>query len=400
MATKIGTLDPDNLEGTAGNDEIRGLAGADTLFGLGGADLIWGGDDNDIVEGGDGDDVIYDKREVGGLAVVDESTDRLRGGDGNDVIYGGSSDRIDGGAGGNDWAFITANETGSGGFSCDFGKMDAGQAASMTNGGLIQNVERVQLLGSAFRDNVTGTSRSDIFDGAGGSDILRGGAGNDILYGGEDEDELTGGAGRDRLVGGTDDDVYIIDADDVIVENQDEGLDKVVADFTYALGKHVENLTLKGSGDIDGTGNAASNIIRGNEGDNHLWGGARSDILWGRDGDDVLDGGSGADSLEGGAGNDTFVLGDTSAIDTVTDFSTIRDVIALDHNAFSLTVGELAPEKFHLGAAAADADDRLIYDPATGALYFDSDGNGGIAQIQVAALTAGLALSAADFVVI
>ena len=52
------------------------------------------------------------------------------------------------------------------------------------------------------------------------------------------------------------------------------------------------------------------------------------------------------------------------------------------------------------GAAAADASDRIIYNSATGALYFDVDGVGGAAQVQFATLTAGLALTAADFTVI
>ena len=53
-----------------------------------------------------------------------------------------------------------------------------------------------------------------------------------------------------------------------------------------------------------------------------------------------------------------------------------------------------------LGAAAGDADDRLIYQATTGALFYDADGTGAGAQVRVATLGLNLALTAADFVVI
>ncbi len=51
-------------------------------------------------------------------------------------------------------------------------------------------------------------------------------------------------------------------------------------------------------------------------------------------------------------------------------------------------------------AAAADAEDRIIYDNATGALFFDSNGSAAGGAIRFAQLTTGLALTNADFVVI
>ena len=48
----------------------------------------------------------------------------------------------------------------------------------------------------------------------------------------------------------------------------------------------------------------------------------------------------------------------------------------------------------------ADADDRIIYDSATGALYFDADGNGAGLAVQFANLHEGLPLNATDFQVI
>ena len=50
----------------------------------------------------------------------------------------------------------------------------------------------------------------------------------------------------------------------------------------------------------------------------------------------------------------------------------------------------LAAEQFTFGAAAQDADDRIICDYSTGALLYDSDGIGGAAAVQFADLTAGV----------
>ncbi|MGF9758344.1 hypothetical protein AAII07_24385 [Microvirga sp. 0TCS3.31] len=52
-----------------------------------------------------------------------------------------------------------------------------------------------------------------------------------------------------------------------------------------------------------------------------------------------------------------------------------------------------------IGKSAKDADDRLVYDKATGALYYDADGNGAGEAIQFAQLKAGAALSADCFII-
>ena len=55
--------------------------------------------------------------------------------------------------------------------------------------------------------------------------------------------------------------------------------------------------------------------------------------------------------------------------------------------------------QFQLGSAALDASDRFIYNQTTGGLFFDADGNGGAAQIQIATLSTGLALTHNDIFV-
>ena len=89
-------------------------------------------------------------------------------------------------------------------------------------------------------------------------------------------------------------------------------------------------------------------------------------------------------------------------IDTILDFAHIIDEIVLDDAVFTaLSVGALSASAFVTGTAAGDADDRIIYDATTGALYYDADGNGAGAAVQFATLSNQPAnLSANDFFVI
>lgn len=108
---------------------------------------------------------------------------------------------------------------------------------------------------------------------------MSGGAGNDTLY---------GGAEADNLIGGTGDDTYVIGQTNNITENTGEGTDTVQAEFSYTLGANLENLTLTGDADIDGTGNELNNVLTGNDGDNIFNGGLGNDTLDGGLGDDIL----------------------------------------------------------------------------------------------------------------
>jgi Ca2+-binding RTX toxin-like protein len=59
-----------------------------------------------------------------------------------------------------------------------------------------------------------------------------------------------------------------------------------------------------------------------------------------------------------------------------------------------LTPGEtLRVGQFRLGVAATDSSDRFIYNENTGAIFFDSDGLGGAAPIQIATLARELAIT-------
>jgi len=44
-----------------------------------------------------------------------------------------------------------------------------------------------------------------------------------------------------------------------------------------------------------------------------------------------------------------------------------------------------------------DGDDRIVYNAATGQIFYDADGISGAAQVLFATVTAGTALTSADF---
>jgi Ca2+-binding RTX toxin-like protein len=147
-----------------------------------------------------------------------------------------------------------------------------------------------------------------------------GNAGNNVITGNSSNNILNGGAGVDTLIGGLGNDTYIIDSNtDTISENAGQGTDTIESSVTFSLAAlpNVENLTLTGTASINGTGNAANNIIIGNSGNN---------ILSGGDGSDRLTGGTGKDTLTGGLGADRFDyrnLGDSllGNFDVITGFN-------------------------------------------------------------------------------
>ena len=155
---------------------------------------------------------------------------------------------------------------------------------------------------------------------------------------------------------------------------------------------------------INLTGNDLANEMWGNDGVNVMSGAGGDDILTAFGSSDTLKGGLGADTLIGGSGNDDFVF-DTALgggnIDQLLDFQAGADRLVLDDGVFAgLAPGALAPGAFRIGAAAQDADDRILYDSSTGALYYDADGSGAGAAVQFATLlNAPANLSASDFLV-
>lgn len=132
--------------------------------------------------------------------------------------------------------------------------------------------------------------------------------------------------------------------------------------------------------------------------------------LDGQGGDDTLRGGAAVDRLSGGAGFDTLIGGggadtfrfSTAAaadnIDQVIGFDVSADSFEFTHHAFrQLAVGTLATSEFKIGAAATTANQHIIYNAGTGDLFYDADGSGHGAAVEIAHLDPNLALTAGDF---
>lgn len=346
-----------NGTGNAGDNLLTGNAGNNVLNGNGGRDTLVGGAGNDTYEVGNLEVTIVEEAATGG---------------GVDTVKSALSYSLAGTAG-----LENITLTGS---------------ALVATG----NEQANALAGNAASNTLEGNGGNDTLSGGDGDDLLLGGGGNDVLNGDSGDDSLDGGEGVDILKGGAGDDTYAVDLlfsaskaslQDTITETSNAGTDTVVLRGSSTLpigaaltiGANIENMdaSLTGATAINITGNGLNNVITGNEAANLLSGGA---------GKDTLIGGAGADTLAGGTGADTFVLDLLAGVDTVTDFTAGVDHIALAKTAFGTLFmdGRLKAGVFGLGSAASTDTMRLFYDAKGGCLYYDQDGNGTAAAVQLA----------------
>ena len=362
-----GTLAGDVLFGDqidAGSfDILYGLAGDDSLSGLAGNDTLVGGAGLDTLDGGAGRDTVLYTDTVMAVQVT------LNGA--NDVIL-------------------------------RFGDLSEDVLRSVEDvvGGTVGDT----LTGDALANQLSGGGGNDTLSGMGGNDALSGGPGSDILKGGLGTDTLDGGLGRDAAsyadkalgielsLNGTADSIVLVGG---VVEDSLRGIENVLGGLAADR--------LKGDG--------LANQLSGNGGNDTLVGMGGDDTLIGAAANDVLAGGEGADRLFGGPGADRFVFDiapSISSMDVIMDFSPGTDKLVLDDDIFSALGVTGTPEGvglanalvLQIGPDADDAADRLIYDSATGALYYDSDGSGGESRVQIALLGTAKALQISDFLIV
>ncbi len=263
---------------------------------------------------------------------------------------------------------------------------------------------------SGSYDTIYGYNGRDTLKGLDGNDTLYGGNGNDTLYGGNGDDILDGGRGSDRMYGGAGDDVVYMD--NFWLEYADGGAGNDT--LSYAHSNHGVVTSVFGSafgffhcfgkGAINFEnleGSQYSDILSGDNGNNAIYGNRGNDTIYGDRGNDILYGEEGRDTLYGGRGEDIFVF-DTelsrSNIDKIMDFSSNDDTLYLDNEVFAKLIeeGTLSADNFvsNTSGRAEDSDDYIIYESDTGKLFYDGDGNGSDAAIQIAQFGYGWSWSA------
>lgn len=224
----------------------------------------------------------------------------------------------------------------------------AGKVEQVSSAATVRN-------GTGGADTLGGTGRPDLILGGDGADSLAGSAGDDTIMGGLGHDVLNGGLGIDRMAGGAGNDTYYVrDAGDAVVEAAGEGLDDVVSAIDWTLEEDVEDLSLSGTADLSGIGNAAANTITGNAGAN---------ILSGEGGADTLSGGAGADTLIGGEGEDALLV--TRGDDGVFDLGaggadTVRVAAGASLRAFVAADWTATAATSNAGTASIDAQGQLV----------------------------------------
>ena len=237
MFTKIGTGGNDVLTGGNDNDALDGLAGADTM------------------SGGAGNDIYF----------VDQAGDVV-----TELLDKGTQDTI----------------------------------VSMITLTLPANVENLQLVGGAL--NGTGNGLDNDILGNSLANSLDGGAGNDFAgrirrqrhpegrqrqrlpdrrrghqpATGRRRQRLPRRHGRPKHAGRRHRrrHLYRRRANDIVSEAAGGGIDRIISSISFDLsvnGAEVEKLSLSGSTDLGGIGNALNNIIDGGNGNDVLFGGDR-----------------------------------------------------------------------------------------------------------------------------
>jgi len=357
------TLQLDNVEFAAivGAVNVTGGNGSQNVWGDGANQRIVLGADDDTIHGGGGNDYVGS---LGGNDQLfgDAGNDTLSGGEGDDTLDGGTGIDVMYGGIGNDTYYVD---------------MKSDRVVEHRNEGIDTVVSSISYtLHGSHVENLTLTGNATYGYGNSLANVMRASDTGSLLYGWGGNDTLVGGASRDRLYGSS-------------------GNDKL-----YGNGGNDRMYGGTGNDRLDG--GAGRDYLVGGSGNDVLKGGDGNDTISAGSGNDVIYGGLGADLLIDSSGRDTFVF-DTKLgngnVDTIRYFNHGPDTIRLDDAIFTKAgpKGWLKADAFHVGAKAADAEDRIVYDAKKGALYYDKDGAGGAAQVQFAKVGKYIKIMADDF---
>jgi serralysin len=325
-----------NLNGGLGSDDIFGYGGNDTLIGGGGIDTLTGGMGSDfyvihnaadkVVENaGEGTDKVFaltsyslnaQGQHIENLTLVGSNNVNGTGNSLNNTLRGNSGHNIlDGGLGGDFMVGGDGNDT----YYVDSAFDSIQENLAQGNDRVMSSISFSLAANSHNLENLTLTGS--------GNTVATGNGLNNTLRGNTGHNTLNGGLGGDAMFGGDGNDSYIVDnVFDTVGENANEGIDRVFSSVSFSLASHsahLENLTLVGSGNINGTGNAGNNTVRGNSGNN------------------ILNGGAGGDFMAGGLGNDTYYVDNS--------FDSIQEHLAQGTDRVISTVSfSLASHSHHL----------------------------------------------------
>jgi Ca2+-binding RTX toxin-like protein len=399
--TQSGTNNDDVLFGGNGSDTINGNFGDDILWGGKGNDILNGGGGNDTLLGGTGNNTVTGGADKDDFVITDNGktiiTDFMTG----DVIdlsaYGLSgftalqSHLVQSGT-----DTVITLSTSDGSQIIKLNNVTASQLAPTDF--IFSTATGVTKSGTTANDTLQGSDYNDSLNGGAGADSMTGLSGNDkyyvdntgdivveaadagndtvsstinytlganvenltltgtadinatgntldnILTGNSGNNTINGGGGVDIMIGGLGDDVYYVDdTGDLIAETLSSGTDRVVSSVSYALSANVENLTLSGITNVNGTGNTLANTLIGNANNN------------------TLNGGGGADTMNGGDGNDTYIV--DNAGDVVIEGATGGSDTIYATMSYSLT-GKYVESLFLMGTdninASGNGGDNLI----------------------------------------
>jgi serralysin len=433
-----------DIRGKGGDDLLSGLAGNDTIFGNYGNDTSYGGDGNDTINGGWGDDTVYgeagndtldwDPVERGGtdqlaggigddIYCVDSLYDKVieNYGEGTDSIYSGTSyslvdlpnlenlyaysdltnavlltgnsqnnylsgakggDTLDGGLG-TDYAAYS-------GYHSNYILTQTASGWTVTASGqatdTLYNIEYASFYdGSLALVNYVPIVKTPIADATtktGSSISLK--ISSTTFYD-QNNDHLTWSASQ--LDGNILPAWLSFDSDTLTFSGTPQESDMGSIDIKVTA-EDVRESSASDTFRITVTKSSSSYIGSIKQGT------TSNNKITGTSGDDRIIGGEGADKLTGGSGADSFVF-DNLAVggaDTISDFSAPQgDKLVFDTKIFTSLADGIKASNIVIGAKvrAYNSDDYLLL-TTKGRLYYDADGSGSGAAIQVAGIKGSL----------